>query len=1156
MATEEELTSGGGSEPYHEACKVSIKIPPFWTDKPEIWFYQVEAQFNINAITSEETKFNYLIAQLEPKYIENIWDIITLDSKFKYTESKTRLLNIFKDSESVRIKKLISGIELGNMKPSQLLQKLRSLATGDISSNLIKTLWLEKLPDSMRNILLVSDEDVTKLASMADKIMDMTFSPDVCEASSSQTSHNVMENLLEKISSLEKQVAEINLSRSRPSFRTQRQRSRSSSRIRNTIQMAAFVITTFDLELVVFLKNASLLASGCLRLEASALNGYLERWSFRSTEGVEDELLDLSCELEQVLGPSGDICMEELSADDLMHVLGSPQDVCMPVELSHLSPLDIEQVLGIPEQGGLDNAPTVDDLTLSRILEAEFHFSSLEEKLDSFEADIINILQQALQRHKTIRFFLQTEVELIKTNDASGRRAHFVSKCQRVFTPSMLNRHFNRLFDSKSLYVCHYCLYSFKSKELVMEHEKTCRVHGAQRVKYPKEGSKLSFSKFSNNFKQIFAIYADFEAILQPNPDPSKYSVHVLCSYCYIVVDPESNIVHKEIYRGENPAEKFLLSLFSTVSKLKERLRNYPSVDMNEQQKIDFLNEQTCHICKKQLDIKTKVIDHCHWSGRYRGAAHKICNLNYHNNSKFRCLLHGAKNYDNHFLIKALRHVPHKHLTIIPMNIEKYSVILVDDVIFLDSFQFLSASLNTLSSNLPQDGFKVLSQCFPYQTDLLRRKGVYPYEYMTDSSKFSETSLPPIEYFSSKLLNESCSNESYAFAQQRPLSKTLSAGPNFKFFFTSLSLDAALKMTNVSLDLISDPDMYLTCEQIRGGVSMISKRYAKANNPFMGDEFDSSKDTSYLFYTDCNNLYGWSMCQPLPTGRFRWLTSEECNQIDILALQDDSPIGYIFVVDLCYPEHLHDSHNDFPLAPERLQIVESMLSDFQKSLPHSIASSIKLCPNFFPKSSYTVHYRTLKFYLSQGLILTKIHKILSFNQSPWLKPYIDFNTDQRKQAKSEFEKSFWKLLNNSVYGKTIENLRKRVRVEVVTEPERAAKLMAKPTLDSFHIIEEDLVILKMKKRNLTLNKPVYLGFTILELSKLKIFQFHYSTMLPLFKAPSFKISLCFTDTDSFLYHITTPPSADLFSILDKIRDQLDTSDYPLSHPLYSQVNKK
>ncbi|UYV75613.1 PLSCR3 [Cordylochernes scorpioides] len=811
----------------------------------------------------------------------------------------------------------------------------------------------------------------------------------------------------------------------------------------------------------------------CLRLEASALNGYLERWSFRSTEGTVDVLPDLSCELEQVLGPSGDVCMEELSEIDLIHILESPQDVCMPGELSHLSPLDIEQVLGIPEQGGLDNAPTVDDLTLSRILEAEFHFSSLEEKLDSFEADIIDILQQALQRHKTIRFFLQTEVELIKTNDASDLR--YIRRFRSHFTAQP--RPF-QILCPRTVFVLLY--------------------RGRSGVKYR----------------------------------------------------PQRNLSRRES-SGKVLVEFILNSFKAKRTSQKISFRRYERAT----KKNDFLNEQTCHICEKQLDIKTKVIDHCHWSGRYRGAAHNICNLNYHNNSKFRCLLHGAKNYDNHFLIKALRHVPHKHLKIIPMNMEKYSVILVDDVIFLDSFQFLSASLNTLSSNLPQDGFKVLSQCFPYQTDLLRRKGVYPYEYMTDSSKFSETSLPPIEYFSSKLLNESCSNESYAFAQQvweelncttlgdyhdiyligdvalladifqyfRDLClRHYQLDPILNFSSPSLSLDAALKMTNVSLDLISDPDMYLTCEQIRGGVAMISKRYAKANNPFMGDEFDSN----------CNNLYGWSMCQPLPTGRFRWLTSEECNQIDILALQDDSPIGYIFVVDLCYPEHLHDSHNDFPLAPERLQIVESMLSDFQKSLPHSIASSIKLCPNFFPKSSYTVHYRTLKFYLSQGLIhKIQIHKILSFNQSPWLKPYIDFNTDQRKQAKSEFEKSFWKLLNNSVYGKTIENLRKRVRVEVVTDPERAAKLMAKPTLDRFHIIEEDLVILKMKKRNLTLNKPVYI-------------------------APSFKISLCFTDTDSFLYHITTPPSADLFSILDKIRDQLDTSDYPLSHPLYSQVNKK
>ncbi|GFY31271.1 hypothetical protein TNCV_752331 [Trichonephila clavipes] len=148
-----------------EMSAVSIKIPPFWTDRPEIWFYQVEAQFQISRISLEETKFHYLVSQLEPKYVENIWDIVNSKSDTKYTDSKNRLLSLFKESENLRIKRLLTGIELGDMKPSQLLQKLKTVATSDISDNLIKTLWLEKLPESIKNILVVSDENLSKLAS-------------------------------------------------------------------------------------------------------------------------------------------------------------------------------------------------------------------------------------------------------------------------------------------------------------------------------------------------------------------------------------------------------------------------------------------------------------------------------------------------------------------------------------------------------------------------------------------------------------------------------------------------------------------------------------------------------------------------------------------------------------------------------------------------------------------------------------------------------------------------------------------------------------------------------------------------------------------------------------------------------------------------------
>ncbi|GBL79712.1 hypothetical protein AVEN_116358-1 [Araneus ventricosus] len=188
----------GGKADGTELHKVSVKIPPFWIDKQEIWFYQVEAQFKISGITAEETKFNYLISQLDPKFVENVWDIIRSDSQTKYMDSKTRLLNLFKESENARIQRLITGIDLGDLKPSQLLQKLRSVATSDVSENLIKTLWLGKLPDSIKNILIVSKEDTDSLAIMADKICDMSPKTEIYSTSYEYNSSNELLDRVKK----------------------------------------------------------------------------------------------------------------------------------------------------------------------------------------------------------------------------------------------------------------------------------------------------------------------------------------------------------------------------------------------------------------------------------------------------------------------------------------------------------------------------------------------------------------------------------------------------------------------------------------------------------------------------------------------------------------------------------------------------------------------------------------------------------------------------------------------------------------------------------------------------------------------------------------------------------------------------------------------
>ena len=241
------------------------------------------------------------------------------------------------------------------------------------------------------------------------------------------------------------------------------------------------------------------------------------------------------------------------------------------------------------------------------------------------------------------------------------------------------------------------------------------------------------------------------------------------------------------------------------------------------------------------------------------------------------------------------------------------------------------------------------------------------------------------------------------------------------------------------------------------------------------------------------------MSQPLPTHDFRWLDEAETKKLNVLHMDDDAPVGYILEVDLEYPKDLHNLHNDYPLAPETLKIKQNMLSEYQQNLQEHLklktTSCSKLVPNLFNKTKYVLHYRNLKLYLSLGMKLTKIHRVLAFEQSAWLKSYIDFNTSKRKEAKSEFEKDFFKLMNNAVFGKTMENLRKRVDVKLVNNKRKMEKLAAKPNFKTFKIFNERLVAVEMQKVKLLLNRPIYVGFTILDVSKFLMYDFYYNNNL-------------------------------------------------------------
>ena len=411
------------------------------------------------------------------------------------------------------------------------------------------------------------------------------------------------------------------------------------------------------------------------------------------------------------------------------------------------------------------------------------------------------------------------------------------------------------------------------------------------------------------------------------------------------------------------------------------------------------------------------------------------------------------------------------------------------------------------------------------------------------------------------------------------------------------------RYTGVSLELISDPGMYLMIESaIRGGLAMVPRKWAKANNRYLTTTtpatttsktttsktttstttkdksgastgagvaagagagagavydygYDPDKPTSYIMHYDANNMYGYAMSQKLPFGGHRWLKRKEIDDLKIPDLADDEETGYIFEVDLDYPQELHEQHSDFPLAPERMTITVQQWSPYTRKLAESLNIPLKnrgerLVATLYNKRNYVVHYRCLKLYLRLGLKLVRIHRAVSFKQSFWLQKYIALNTDKRRQATDEFDKDLYKFMNNAVFGKTLENVRKYIDMELVNDSSELVKLTKGKEFVKAQVITPDLVSVHSKLKKVKLYKPIYVGFAVLDLSKQLLYEFHYDVVKAQYGE---RATLCYTDTDSLLYHIETD---DIYEDMTASAEHYDTSNFPRNHHAYSTQNER
>jgi len=517
-------------------------------------------------------------------------------------------------------------------------------------------------------------------------------------------------------------------------------------------------------------------------------------------------------------------------------------------------------------------------------------------------------------------------------------------------------KNFNKLLSARTetchhtMFYCRRCLTGYREHESLNRHSEYCSKHDAQRIELPEVGSTLGFKNYFKSMRVPFVVYADFESFLkpisgyQPNPEESYTNMlqkHTPSSFCYHIKCFDDKVYQQDpvTFTAENEDDDVAQILVDTLeqdikniyqrfkfAKMMEKLTNI------EQKEYD---KATCYICEGAegefgKDKYLKVRDHCHLTGKFRGAAHRICNLKYRVPKFFPVLFHNLSGYDSHLFVKKLKSAEDngEKLKVIPTNEEKYisfskevivdkftnkegkEVLVKRELRFLDSFRFMASSLDALSKNLKDEQCCETAKHYGgEQFQLLRKKGVYPYEYMDSIERLSETKLPPKEAFYSKLNDTNISDQGYNHAQkvwdvfncktmrdyhdlynQSDVLLLADVFENFRnvciknykldpaWYFTSpgLSWEALLKTTKVELELLTDYDMLLMLQQgIRGGVSTITHRYGKSNNKYMGDAFDSSKPSSFITYLDANNLYGWAMSKPLPVSGFKWMSSEE-----------------------------------------------------------------------------------------------------------------------------------------------------------------------------------------------------------------------------------------------------------------------------------------
>ena len=737
----------------------------------------------------------------------------------------------------------------------------------------------------------------------------------------------------------------------------------------------------------------------------------------------------------------------------------------------------------------------------------------------------------------------------------------------------------------------------FYSKTKLEFHRELCLKNEVQKCTMPKAGEKCKFKNFKNMLFIPVVIYADFECYQHTTHTPSGHGLYVKS------VDDD---IFKSRYISDTFDGDVAKNFVDTVIEVRQEFDEVPvkGMELSDDETEYHIHSDRCWICelefrpatvvknkdgteKKNTDF-IKVRDHCHFTGRYRGPAHQKCNLRLRRQRLVPVLFHNLRGYDSHFLVKAFRGLE-ESIGGIPEGGQKFKMLslkkaskMKDDgprkyfsaLKFLDSLQFKKKGLEKLAKEITE--FPTLNSEFPKdQADNFHAKGSFPYEWFDSFKKLEQTKFPSHESFRSKvrgheqveingkkvIVGKNISEQDYKDAKsvfkkycptmkdyhdlymKRDILLLADIFENFrrdayKYFkldplnyitLASFAWDCVLKFTKVELDLLYDMNMYLFYEDgKRGGYSNCHKFYSKANHKYLGTLYDPEKPKIFIVYWDINSMYATVMRNALPHSDFTWFTEFECDEIMELIESDrhHEIRPCTLMVDLSHDVKNIDREKVFAMCPE-------MFED-------------KLCHTLRDKKKYIVHHRALKKYIDFGMTVTKVHTGIHFTEKAWLKEYIEFCVEKRKQAKADGVDSlveFWKSMMNEPYGKTMENVRNYTKFELINNEKKFRKKFTRPNFKEHITFSNDeqgfTVGVSMADECVELNKPIYTGQTILDDSKILMYEFIYDYCMK--KWPDGKFKVLQTDTDSVIAEIHTDDL--MFDIKDDIPEWFDTSSF-------------